>query len=157
MGGVETLIGVGANVLLYVVAAGALWSWVRAPRSVKLRYAASFVLAALFVAVLVKVGGVVWDDPRPFVVDQVTPLIAHGPDNGFPSDHTALASGTATVVLLRDRVVGVVVAILAVLLGVCRVLALVHHVPDVLASVLIGAASGVGAVLLVQARRRPAG
>lgn len=123
-------------------------------RSEKVAYAATAVVAMGLVSVLVKVAGVLWSDPRPFVVDHVTPLISHSIDNGFPSDHTALAASVATVVFLRRRSAGVVLLALSGLLGVSRVFALVHHWPDVLAGAAIGVPSGAVAHLLVTAGGR---
>jgi len=101
-------------------------------------YAVAGLVAAAFVGVLVTVAGALWTNPRPFVVDGVAPLIAHPADNGFPSDHTALGFAVAGVVTWFDRRLGVVALVLAALLGVCRVLAHVHHVPDVVGGALVG-------------------
>ncbi len=145
-----TLVTTAATFLLYVVAAGALLAWLRAPRAGRLSFAVAGVVAAAAVGVLVKLAGVFWTDPRPFVVDHVAPLIPHGADNGFPSDHTALAFAVSLVVLTRDRVVGGVLLLLSVALAAARVAALVHHVPDVVGGALIG---GVSAPLGVLASR----
>ena len=145
----QTLIAWTADYTLFVVAAAAALSWLMTRRSEKVAYAATAVVAMGLVSVLVKVAGVLWSDPRPFVVDHVTPLISHSIDNGFPSDHTALAAAVATVVFLRRRAAGVVLLALSALLGVSGVFALVHHWPDVLAGAAIGVLSGAVAHLLV--------
>lgn len=155
----NSLIALGANVLLFVVAAGAGLSWLRSPRADRVGYAVAGVLAAGLAGVFTQVAGLLWQNPRPFVVDHVQPLISHSVDNGFPSDHTALAFAVATVVVLRDRVTGGVLLVLAGLLGGCRVLALVHHWPDIIAGAALGIGAGVAATSLaafvvVQARRR---
>ena len=100
---------------------------------------------------LVKVAGTAWTDPRPFVVDHSTPLIAHSVDNGFPSDHTALAAAIALVVLAWHRRTGVLLLLLAAVLGASRVLAGVHHVPDVVAGYALGILAGGVAVLVSRA------
>ena len=150
----QTLIAWTADYTLFVVAAAAALSWLMTRRSEKVAYAATAVVAMGLVSVLVKVAGVLCSDPRPFVVDHVTPLISHSIDNGFPSDHTALAAAVATVVFLRRRAAGVVLLALSALLGVSRVFALVHHWPDVLAGAAIGVVSGAVAHLLVTAGGR---
>ena len=50
-------------------------------------------MALVIMVVLIKVAAAIYTDPRPFVVDpSIEPLFAHPADNGFPSDHTALAA-----------------------------------------------------------------
>lgn len=135
----STLVTLAASYLLYVVALGAGLAWLRTPRDERLPFAVAGAAAAVAVGVLVKVAGALWTDPRPFVVDHVVPIISHGADNGFPSDHTALAFAVSLVVATRDRMVGAVLLVLSLLLAVARVAALVHHVPDVVAGAAIGA------------------
>ena len=148
---VDTLIRLTATYALYAVALVAVVSWLRSPRREKAPYAVAGVVAAALVGVAVKVAGAVWTDPRPFVVDHSTPLIAHGVDNGFPSDHTALAAAVAVVVLVWHRRTGAVLLVLAALLGTSRVLAGVHHVPDILGGYGVGLAAAVIAVLVARA------
>jgi undecaprenyl-diphosphatase len=152
---VDHVIAVVANSALFVVAAGALLVWLRAPLRDKIPFALAGILAALFVAVAVKAAGLLWDDPRPFVVDGTTPLIPHGTDNGFPSDHTTLAMAVAVVVLLRHRVAGSILVGIALLLGGSRVAAHVHHWPDILAGLGVGTLCGLVGVALA-ARFGPA-
>lgn len=151
MSGVDTLIRLTATSALYAVALVAAVSWLRSPRETKGPYAVAGLVAAGLVGVLVKVAGAVWTDPRPFVVDHSTPLIAHSVDNGFPSDHTALAAAIAVVVLAWHRRTGVVLLLLAAGLGASRVLAGVHHVPDVAAGYAVGLLAAIAAVLLARA------
>lgn len=150
----NTFIAWVADYTLFVVAAVAAVTWLRTQRRDKLRYAVEAVLAMGLVAALVKIAGALWTDPRPFVVDQVTPLISHSVDNGFPSDHTALAAAVATVVLFRHRRWGIGLLGLTAVLGASRVIALVHHWPDILAGVALGVLAGGIAHLLVTAGRR---
>jgi undecaprenyl-diphosphatase len=136
----DNLVAAIAEYALFVVAAGACVAWLRLPRQDKTALAVQTVVAVLLVAVLVKVAGAVHTDPRPFVVDpSLKPLFPHPADNGFPSDHTALASAVALVVLLHRRTWGVLLLLVTVALGVARVAAHVHHTQDVVAGLLIGA------------------
>lgn len=75
--------------------------------------------------------------PRPFVVEHTTPLVPHTPDNGFPSDHTLLVATIALIIFVYNRKLGTVIGILAVIIGVARILAKVHSPIDVLGSILI--------------------
>lgn len=87
--------------------------------------------------ILGKIANRLFADPRPFVVEKVQPLIAHSSDNGFPSDHTLLVMTVASIICVYNRKVGVLLFVLAGLVGVARVLAKVHHPIDILASTII--------------------
>lgn len=77
-------------------------------------------------------------DPRPFVQNpQITPWFKHGPDDGFPSDHSIAAGLIAMLVLWRHRMAGAALMIAAVLLAWARVAAHVHHLQDVVAGLLL--------------------
>lgn len=128
-----------AQYALFAVALGACVVWLRLPRREKPALAVEAVVTVLVVAVLVKVAGAVHTDPRPFVVHPgLKPLFPHPADNGFPSDHTALASAVAFLVLAHRRGWGIVLLVVAVALGAARVAAHVHHVEDVVAALVIG-------------------
>jgi len=145
---VDFLIRAVANYALYAVGLAAIVVWLRAPRAEKPAFAVAGVVAAALVALGVKVAGTVWSDPRPFVVDHTTPLVRHSVDNGFPSDHTALAATVAAVVLLWHRRAGAALLVVAALLGAARVAAHVHHWPDVLTGFAIGlVCAALGAVV----------
>jgi undecaprenyl-diphosphatase len=135
---VDPLIVTVAQYALFVVALGAAVVWLRAPRAEKLPFAVAAIVAMVAVAVAVKLGGTLWTDPRPFVGGGRTPLFPHPADNGFPSDHTALAVAVSAVVMLWSRRAGAVLLTTALLIGTARVLAHVHHVPDILAGAAIG-------------------
>ena len=76
-------------------------------------------------------------NPRPFVVENFTPLIPHSPDNGFPSDHVLLVASIASVFTFFNIRVALVLWIITLLVGISRVYVGVHHPIDVLASALI--------------------
>jgi undecaprenyl-diphosphatase len=84
-----------------------------------------------------KVAGLLYFDARPFVVSHVAPLIPHAADNGFPSDHTLLAAVIAAVITKYNWRLGIILWILALLIGATRVLADLHHPIDILGSLVI--------------------
>lgn len=86
---------------------------------------------------LAKLLGAFFNDPRPFVSDHITPLIAHVADNGFPSDHTLLTMTIAAVVFFYNRKLGVVLGIISFIVGYARVLAGIHHSIDILGAMII--------------------
>jgi undecaprenyl-diphosphatase len=76
-------------------------------------------------------------DPRPFVAGHFTPLIPHGADNGFPSDHTLFASFMAWLLLTYSRKLGIIALTVTALMGLARMAAGVHHSWDILGSFAI--------------------
>ncbi|WP_374968227.1 phosphatase PAP2 family protein [Terrabacter sp. BE26] len=129
--------------LMLLIAAGA---WLTLDRPRKLELLVAGVLALAVLGVLIVAMSAIWTDPRPFVVDGLAPAIAHAADNGFPSDHTAAAAAVAGLVLAYRRRIGIFLVLLAVVVGMSRVAAHVHHVPDILGGLgigLIAAASGI--------------
>ncbi len=85
--------------------------------------------------------GHLYNNPLPFVVLDVAPLIAHSANNGFPSDHVLLAGTLAAIVTAFNLPLGAFLWLIALLIGGGRVLALVHHPIDIIASLLIAALS----------------
>lgn len=77
------------------------------------------------------------DSPRPFVVDGIVPLFSHVADNGFPSEHTLFATVIAGIVFLYQRKIGSLLLLFALLIGIARIFAGVHHLKDVLGGIFI--------------------
>jgi membrane-associated phospholipid phosphatase len=97
------------------------------------------VIMLLSVAVLsmifAKIGAHLFYDPRPYIKDGATPLFAHSNDpNGFPSDHTLLASFLGFVTFYFSRKMGAFMLLVAALGGLARVAAHVHHGLDIVGS-----------------------
>ena len=102
-------------------------------RKVFFAYKALIALPVAFV--LGRFASLVISSPRPFVVENIQPLIAHIPNNGFPSEHTLLVATISALVYTESKVVGVILGVLAISVGIARVLANVHHSVDVVGSV----------------------
>lgn len=103
------------------------------------------VSSAALAFLIAKLGGLLYYDPRPFVVGNFTPLIPHAPDNGFPSDHALLVSAIAMIGTLWNKKWGFVLWILAILVAIGRVYVGVHHAMDIFGSFAIS----IVAVLMV--------
>lgn len=87
--------------------------------------------------ILAKVGGHLYMDPRPFVQNNFVPLINHARDNGFPSDHTLLSAALGSVLYAFNKRLGLGLLIITFIIGLSRVLAGVHHIVDIVVSILI--------------------
>lgn len=73
--------------------------------------------------------------PRPFNPE---PLAGYLSDGSFPSTHTAGAFLFATTIFLHNKTIGLVMFVLALLVGVGRVLGGVHRPIDVLGGAVLG-------------------
>ncbi len=87
----------------------------------------------------------IWGEPRPFVAHPrlVHPLVPHGSDASFPSDHATTAFAIATAIWLRWRLAGAIALVLAGALAVGRVAVGVHYPGDVVAGAALGSAAAV--------------
>ena len=99
------------------------------------------VVALPFSYLMAKVAGLIFYNPRPFVSDNIVPLIYHTADNGFPSDHTLLCATVSSVIYFFDKKWGGILLTISLLVGVSRVYAGVHHFTDIFGSVIIAGVS----------------
>lgn len=120
--------------------------WLRLGTRAKIDLAIELVAGGILALLLSTIGSHLFYDTRPFVIEHVAPIIAHAADNGFPSDHTLLTAFIGFTVLVRSRRVGALLLLIALLVGVARVAARIHHVTDIAGSFVIAAL----AVVIVQ-------
>lgn len=120
----------------------------RRPRPDALRWVVACVVMIVLALVFAKVGSHVYNDPRPFAVDHVKPLISHARDNGFPSDHALLAAAIVAAVFFLSPLWSVLFLVLAILVDWARVGAGIHHVADVLGSSIFVIIAAIIAVLI---------
>jgi undecaprenyl-diphosphatase len=136
----NTLIVAVAQYLLYLILAAAAVIWLYLPRHEKVGLAVQTILSLVILVVLIKVVAGIHADPRPFVVQpSIRPLFAHPADNGFPSDHTALAATVALLVMMYRRWLGALLLAASIVVGAARMAAHVHHGQDIVAGLLIAA------------------
>lgn len=111
------------------------------PKSRK-QFIAVTVAALVIAAILDKLAGALYYDPRPFVSHSVKPLFAHGADNGFPSDHTLFSTTIAAVLYFYRKKFAAIAFVLAVIIGSARVAAHVHSPIDIIGGLVLGAIAG---------------
>jgi undecaprenyl-diphosphatase len=144
-----------AQYLLFFILLAAFAIWLFLPLPDKVGLTVQAVVALVIAVVLIKAAAAIHTDPRPFVVDpSVKPLFAHSADNGFPSDHTALAAAVALLVMIYRRWLGAALLAASIVLGASRIAAHVHHGQDIAAALVI-AALAVGAAALTWRWIRP--
>lgn len=110
--------------------------------------------ATVLAFVLAKLATHLVSSPRPFIADGVKPLFDSARDNGFPSDHTLMAGLIAFTTLVYSRRLGLIALALAVLVGLARVAAGVHHGIDIVGGLLISGLSVYLVQLAGRTRRR---
>lgn len=123
----------------------------------RIDFAILVVVGGALSLLLAKIGGHIINDPRPFVVGHFTPLLPHANDNGFPSDHTLLASFLGFAILPYSKKIGLPALAVAVCIGMARVAAGIHHLEDIIGSFVItgGATLAVLAVLeIIRVRQK---
>lgn len=125
--------------ILSVLIAGIYFLLLSIPK--KKEFSVFTVIALPFTYVLAKLSSLFIFDPRPFVTDHITPLIAHASDNGFPSDHMLLTTAIASVVFVYNRWLGLLLFGIALAVGISRVIAGVHHPLDIIGSVVLAVIS----------------
>ena len=134
----NSLVADAAQYLPFAIVLAAWASWLFLPRRDKVGLAAQAIVSLVIVIGLIHLTAAIHTDPRPFVVDpSVRPLFAHPADNGFPSDHTALVTTVALLVMSYRRLLGAMLLTASILVGAAQVVSHVHHVQDVVAGVLI--------------------
>lgn len=87
---------------------------------------------------------------RPYDLNSGVELLVNAlSDYSFPSGHTLASFEAATVLLIRDKRLGIPALVLAILIALSRLYLYVHYPTDVLAGALLGALIGVFACFLV--------
>jgi undecaprenyl-diphosphatase len=131
----------------------ALWIWGKPTRRTGL--AASSIVAALALSAN-QIVGLLWFEPRPFMIGLGRTLMAHVPENSFPSDHTTfiLTVGFALITTRAAPVWGMAVSALGVLVAWARIYLGLHFPLDMVASALIACLFGLLAALLSAAVQR---
>lgn len=135
---VDNLIILGAKYLFFTLVLVVFVVWLKTVVKIRWQFAMAVALAGIIAFILSKISGALYYHPRPFVVQQIEPLIPHGNDNGFPSEHALLAMTLSVVVYYyRPRLAAGLFG-LTILVGISRVLAHVHSPIDILGSLILG-------------------
>ncbi len=132
----------GAQYLVFVIALVATVYFLLQPRTQQKELVIFALITLPLTYLLARIAGWLYYNPRPFVVGHFVPIIPHKDVNGFPSDHTLASAAMAVVIFKFNKKLGVVLGVLALVVGISRVAAGVHHVIDIVASVCIAAVVG---------------
>lgn len=121
---------------LLVLCIGIIFFFIQ-PWKIKKSMIISSIIIGPLAFVLSRIAGLLYYDPRPFVIGHFVPLIAHAADNGFPSDHVLLTGAVAMVIWFYNKKWSAVLWVLALLIGWARVYSGIHHVTDIVGSIVI--------------------
>ncbi len=92
------------------------------------------------ILIIAKISGIIYYDPRPFVVRHFIPLVAHAADNGFPSDHALLSFAIASVIFVYNKKIGLILFLAGFLVGISRIYVGIHSIIDIMGSFVISVA-----------------
>lgn len=126
----------GANYLIALLPPIVLFVYWRSSKEQRRQLLIRGVIVLIVGVALAKIGGMVYNEPRPFVAEHIRPLIPHANDSGFPSDHTLTASAIALLLAPFSAPAGGITLLLAAIIGISRIGCHVHSVIDIMASFL---------------------
>jgi undecaprenyl-diphosphatase len=133
----DSIIIFAAKYLIFLLALGWFSSWLLIPKTKRKFYLIFFALSFVLAIIGDKLLGSLFNNPRPFVTEGIKPLVEHTADNGFPSGHTLWSMMFATTTFSFNQKLGIILGLLALLVGVGRILAHVHHSIDILGSIAL--------------------
>jgi len=127
-----------ASILIWILFAGLVYLWVIDGR-VKREVALHAFLSALIAWGAAEFLKSLFPIPRPFVIDNFSPLTLTIPiDGSFPSGHTAASFALAISVWLHNKKLGLFFILIALTIGISRVLANVHWPLDITGGIIVG-------------------
>lgn len=133
----NALVIFSATYLIWIEAIAASISFFKSDKDTRLHItkALAFILPASYLIAFT--ASLIWNNPRPFIVEGFDPLASNRTDNGFPSDHTLFSAIIAGIFIANKKILGAVFFVIAVIIGIGRVYAGVHHSIDIIGSLVI--------------------
>ncbi len=138
-----------ASQLIYAIPVVLLALWIWGEPDKRAGLASTVIVSALALGAN-QLAGLLWFEPRPFMIGLGHTLVSHVPENSFPSDHATfiLTAGFGLIAARAAPTWGKLVAISGALVAWVRIYLGLHFPLDMLASALIGGFFGGVAVLL---------
>lgn len=122
---------------------------IRQTRKQRIKLLTTIIAAGIIAYILSKILGKLYYDPRPFVSQNITPLIPHSADNGFPSEHTWFTATIAACLYMFSKQYGKLAFVVVIIVGSARVLAHVHSPIDIVGGIAVGIAAAYAAKILI--------
>lgn len=146
----DTLIILSAKYLILLVIFGLGVAWLLTKRQRKLHFIISTILAGVIAFTVARTLSYFIYSDRPFVVEEIKPLIDHAADNGFPSDHALFAGTLTAITFFYNKKVAMVMAVISIIIGTARVLAHVHSPIDIIGAFIVGALGAFAAYYFIE-------
>lgn len=140
----EALIIVGAKYLIALPVLALLAYWFVLSQEKRSELALLAVIALPLAYLIARIAGLFYFHLQPFVLENFEPLVPHAADNAFPSDHVAFAGALATLAFFYNRWLGATLGLVALCIGLTRILAGLHYPADI----ILGAVFGIVAALI---------
>lgn len=96
------------------------------------------VFSALLAMGVNQIIGLLWFRNRPYIDHPVNRLVSVTADASFPSDHAAGSFSIAGIILCKQSIGSIVLAVIAVLLSLSRIYVGVHYPSDILGGMAVG-------------------
>ncbi len=100
------LIIFAAKYLYILIGVIAVATFVLSNQTVRVQFVKLSIFTFPFSLIVAWILNALIQSPRPFIVENIQPLIQSSPDNGFPSDHTLLAMTIASVIYTYNKKIG---------------------------------------------------
>lgn len=127
--------------VVFIIVAIAAVYWLTLPKKQKIQMLVFGLVLAAIAFILTRIGSALYYDARPFVDMGIEPLVPHDNNNGFPSDHTALAFSAAAAIFYMNKKLGAITLALALAVGLSRVIGHIHSLTDIIGSIVFVAIS----------------
>lgn len=127
-----------ASFLIYILFVSLAVLWV-IDGKIKREQVVHAIVAVLIAALTATIIKQLFPTVRPYVINgQAIDVIVKPLDAAFPSGHTAESFALAVTIFMHDRKIGSIYLILALAIGISRVLANVHYPIDILGGAFFG-------------------
>lgn len=97
-----------------------------------------FLISFPILVLIIKIIHLFFFEPRPYVTNDILPLITHKADASFPSRHVSISFAMAFAFLYFKSKWGIPILLLAIWVGISRVYVGVHYPLDILGGVVVG-------------------
>lgn len=100
---------------------------------------------------------IVFAVPRPFLqFSHIIPLFPYGGFDSFPSGHATLFAAMGTAIYMAHKKIGAIFLLMAIMIGLARVISGVHFPIDILAGWTLGSLSVIGVWQIIYYLRKKA-
>ena len=134
---IELVVVFIASVLIWIKILWSVITFVKSDKKTKKNLLGNGLFILFCSYAIAFIASLIYENPRPFIIGGFDPLASNSMDNGFPSDHTLFALIIAFTFLKTHKRLAYTFFVFTLLIGLGRVLAGVHHIIDIIGSLVI--------------------